>query len=225
MVTVRGRKKSIIPQMRPPTSRRMISRDRTPSSEEEEELLEPDSTASLDATNATFVHVNDRRGDEAASDMNAETDLDPDSHSTEDDTNATIVSRDVTVTEREVSPPERSFVPSKAVPPAVTVPTEAVAATTATKVTVAVEKKVSSLPTTSKVNTSTGSTDSGNSESMDTTEKIEDDGIPGMYSSVTYIEEQVNSHYPVTARPPCIVDSALVSFMFIFLFIYVSWYI
>ena len=93
MVTVRGRKKSVIPQMRPPNSRRMISRDRTPSSEEEEELLEPDSTASIDATNATFVHANDLQVSEAASDMDAETDLDPDSQSTGGDNDATIVDR------------------------------------------------------------------------------------------------------------------------------------
>ena len=62
-----------------------------------------------------------------------------------------------------------------------------------------------------ELNQSNGSTDSGHSEHMDTTEKVEDDAMAGLYSSVSILEEQIRNDYPVTARPPCTVDAEMVS--------------
>lgn len=57
---------------------------------------------------------------------------------------------------------------------------------------------------------STESHDSGNPENMDTVEKP-NDSIAGMFQSVSMIDCHVKAHFPITARPPSVVDIDVVS--------------
>ena len=55
-----------------------------------------------------------------------------------------------------------------------------------------------------------GSYDSGHAENMDTSD-VADDGLEGHFASVSLIEEAVKVNFPITARPPCLVDAETVS--------------
>ena len=197
MVTVRGRnRKSIAPRMAPPRD----VPERT-ESDDENELLEGDSTASNDVTDVTFIHA--PPGVEADSTESAEKRF---MRAACNDSNAGPVTEPVTEPSPKPVPVVDSVTKVKVNPPS---PSDTAV--------VGKDDKVETGPTKSNLNNSANSNDSGHSDAMDTTEK-NDDGVPGMLASVTMIEEVIKANYPITARPPCTVNAELVSTIF-FLFI------
>ena len=198
MVTVRGRKKSLAPQMRPPVSRPRIGR--SPSASEEDELLEDDSNSSREESEVTFVQP---PAQEAS-------DVETDNSYMEGDSTTTV---NQTMIHAEAAP----IAPKVA---AVKVATETVAVANA-KAHVPCEGDAGvvapsvnvgdKLNNSSTSNRSTESNDSGNSEPMETEVKFADDGMVGLFGAVSMIEEQVRVQYPITARPPCTVDCSVVS--------------
>ena len=206
MVSVRGLRKSTAPRMRPP----MVLRRRT-DSEEEDDLLEPDSNASNQSSEVTFIQ---RAIEGESEDATAESN---DANGSECDSTSTVPERTVPnavgVSKATSAPKEcvsESQVEVKPVSKGGAVADGKDKVEESSKV--ADGKKNENAPN-SKLNQSTGSTDSGNGEMMDTTVKEDDGGIPGLYASISLIEENVKSNFPITARPPCTVDSSMVSYI------------
>ena len=199
MVTVRGRKKSLAPQMRPPVTRPRIGR--SPSASEEDELLEDDSNSSREESEVTFVQPPTQENSDAETDNSY---IEGDSTSV---ANRTVVPTEV------VSVANKAVVEPNATETKVVVNTKApVSGDNGVGANVSPVVKVGDkLNNSLTSNRSNESNDSGNPEPMDTEVKFADDGMVGLFGAVSLIEEQVRVQYPVTARPPCTVDCAVVS--------------
>lgn len=198
MVTVRGRKQSLAPQMRPPTRRPV--RVRRTSESEEDELLEADSTVSNEINEATFIAAD---GDVPDASVRNEVETESDCGTTpgpsEPSEPSSIESREATSVSKTVAAVATSNTEQST--QSISVPSKSECFKTS--------KPVSGP----KLNNSLKSNDSGNSEPMDTEDRsdVEDDSISGLFACVSAVEEQVKVNYPVTARPPCVVDCSMVS--------------